>query len=110
MDPWLVPLVFVIANAAERQRAALVQRLVLTALPGPNSLRLTFAAIDAERQLASQATADEQVLRDAVRAAGFQTAESLAEFPALQRLFDGLSENVKATIFPTASRFPTTTP
>lgn len=103
MDPWLV---FVIANVAEPQRATLVERLIPAALPGPNSLRLTFTAIDIDRQLTRQAIADEQVMRDAVRV-GLRTADALVDFPALQRLFNGLSEDVKATIFPTTSQCPT---
>ena len=106
MDPWLVPLVFVIANAAEPQRAALVQRLIPTALSGPDSLRLTVSAINIEQQLTRQAIADEQVMRDAVRLG--LTADTLVDFPALQSLFNGLSEDVKATIFQTPSQRPTT--
>src|SRR5262249_41882453 len=100
---WLVP-AFVIANAPRAQRAALAEQLIPIALPGPNSLRLTFAAINAEQQLTRQAIADEQVMRDAVRAGKFNSADELAGFPALQSLFNGLSEDVKATIFPQTSQ------
>jgi hypothetical protein len=94
---WLIP-ALVIAGAPRSQRAALTEQLIPVALSGPSSLRLTFAAINAERQLARQATLDEQVMRDAVSAG--VTAETLATFPALQNLFNGLSDEVKATIFP----------
>ena len=94
---WLIP-AFVIFSAPRSQRAALTEQLIPVALSGPSSLRLTFAAINAEQQLARQATADEQVMRDAVSLG--VTEQTLATFPALQNLFNGLSDEVKATIFP----------
>jgi hypothetical protein len=94
---WLIP-ALVITSAPRSQRAALTEQLIPVALSGPSSVRLTVAAINAERQLARQANADEQVMRDAVRAG--VTADTLATFPALQNLFNGLSDEVKATIFP----------
>ncbi|SEO52952.1 hypothetical protein SAMN02990966_02197 [Rhodospirillales bacterium URHD0017] len=94
---WLIP-AFVIASAPRSQRAALTEQLIPVVLPGSNSLRLTFAAISAERQLARQATTDTEVMRDAVKAG--VTAATLPTFPALQNLFNGLPEEVQATIFP----------
>lgn len=100
MEPFILPLL--ISGLGRQQRAAFLERMMPAMLPVSDGQRLTVIALLAEQLVKRQSQTDEQLVAEAVKAAGFRKAEDLAPYPTLQQKFTSLSEAAKAKIFPPA--------
>lgn len=96
---WIIPLL-VIDKVPRSQRAAVAEQLLPVALPGSSSQRLAVAAITAEQQVKRQTTAERNMVEEAVKAAGIESATELASScPELHRAFTRLPPELQAQIF-----------
>jgi hypothetical protein len=68
-------------------------------LPLPVAQQKTFTALMLEQKVRHQSRVDEQLVAEAISAAGFKKAEQLVPFPALQQKFNSLSAAAKAKVF-----------
>ncbi len=95
--------IFLIARAERGRQRAIVQRLLLAALPGTKSEVLAVAAISADRSTRLQALADQHMVEEAVKAsagAAITERDELRAFPTLFEAFSRLPADVQAAIFP----------
>ena len=104
-DMGILPLVLL--GLKRQQRADFLERIVPAMMPASGSQQLTLTALMVDQQVRRDARVDEQLIGEAVQAAGFTKAEDLAPFPTLQRKFDGLSDTAKAKVFPPPPSKPT---
>lgn len=96
---WIIPLL-VIDKVPRSQRAAVAEQLLPAALPGSSSQRLAVAAITAEQQVKRQIGIERNMISEAVKAAGIQSADELAKrCPEIHRAFTRLPPELQANIF-----------
>lgn len=82
------------------ERAAVLERLLPTALPMPSGQRLTVATLLADQQVKRQARVEEAMVEEAVKAAKFTAPDQLAGSPTLQAKFLALPQASQDRIFP----------
>ena len=85
------------------ERNQFLNEMLPMMLPLPVAHQKTFTALMVEQKVRHQSRLDEQLVTEAVNAAGFKKADQLAPFPALQRKFNSLSAAAKANIFPSVT-------
>ena len=69
-----------------------------TVLRLPVVQRQTLTTLIAEQQVRLQSRVDEQLVREAVKAAEFSTPDELSPFPTLQQKYNNLSDAAKKRI------------
>jgi hypothetical protein len=80
------------------ERNEFLNQVLPTMLRLPVVQRQTLTALMAERQVRLQSRVDEQLVREAVKAANFSTPDQLASFPTLQQKYNSLSDAAKERI------------
>jgi hypothetical protein len=87
-----------------RERNEFLDGILPMMLPLPVAQQKTFTALMVEQKVRHQSRVDEQLVAEAISAAGFKKAEQLVPFPTLQQKFNSLSAAAKAKIFPPVTR------
>jgi hypothetical protein len=91
-------------NLPKDQRAKALHRVLPVILPAPPATQVALAVLTAEQDVKREAAAEQQLVTEAVQAAGIKNASELAAFPALNTAFKKLSASVQTAILnPTPS-------
>lgn len=98
MNGLLLP-ILLLAGTDKPNQKALVTHLLPAMLPGSGSERLVVAALNAKKEIKTQAATEEGLVRDAIRAAKFERPAQLDAFPALKAAYNRLPASVQSTVF-----------